>query len=136
MILYFDASAIVAMIAKEPEATRFGEIVERNDGRISSPVAIWEAVRAIARVRGVDLDEARTLVSDFVRATDLTIVPINAETGEMAIDAHREYGKGVHAAELNMGDCFAYACTKQHDAAILFKGNDFAETDLTDATLG
>lgn len=135
MKLFLDASAIVAMIAKEPEATRFGEILEWNPERISSPMAIWEAVRAIARVRGVDLDEAQTLVRDFVGATGMTIVPIDADTAEMAIDAHREYGKGVHAAELNMGDCFAYACTKQNDAKILFKGDDFSETDLKDATL-
>ena len=136
MILFLDASAIVAMIVKEPEARTFDEIVECNPGRISSPVAIWEAVRAVARARGVDLNEAHMLVMDFVRDIALTIVPIDANTGEMAIDAHRNYGKGVHAAELNMGDCFAYACTKQHDAMILFKGDDFAQTDLKDATLG
>lgn len=52
-----------------------------------------------------------------------------------AIDAHARYGKGVHPAALNMGDCFAYASTRRHADTILFKGEDFTLTDLKDATL-
>jgi ribonuclease VapC len=55
--------------------------------------------------------------------------------GDAALDAHGAYGKGRHAAALNMGDCFAYACAKTLRASILFKGEDFARTDLLDGTL-
>ena len=75
------------------------------------------------------------LVADFVRDAQLRIVPICAEEAELALDAHARFGKGIHAAALNMGDCFSYACTRRHNAIILFKGQDFAQTDLKDAML-
>ena len=48
----------------------------------------------------------------------------------MALDAFQRFGKGHHPASLNMGDCFAYACAKTNSARLLYKGNDFANTDL------
>ena len=135
MTVFLDASAMVAMIAKEPEARIFAGRIEWETERLTSPLAIWESVRAVARVRGVDFAEARMLVADFVRDAAIRLVDIDAAAGEAALDAHERYGKGRHKAELNMGDCFAYACTSRHDAAILFKGDDFIHTDLTDATL-
>ena len=49
---------------------------------------------------------------------------------EIATDAYAQYGKGRHPAALNMGDCFAYACAKANRASLLFKGDDFAKTDI------
>ena len=135
MTLFVDASAIVAMIAREPEAWHFSHRMDWETERLTSAVALWEAVRAVAGVRDVELAEARTLVADFVRDARLRIVPIAAEEAELALDAHQHCGKGVHSAALNMGDCFSYACTRRHDAIILFKGQDFAQTDLKDAML-
>ncbi len=135
MTLFVDASAIVAMIAREPEAKSFGALIDPYDDRITSPVAFWESVRAVARVRRVDIAEPRLLVTDFLVGAKLRMVPIDAAAGELAVDAHERYGKGIDPAGLNMGDCFAYAVAKQHDAAILFKGEDFIHTDLEDASL-
>lgn len=135
MTLFVDASAIVAMIAREPEAWHFSRRMDRETDRLTSAVALWEAVRAVVRVRGVDLSEARTLVADFVRDAQLRVVPIATEEADLALDAHQRFGKGIHPAALNMGDCFSYACTRRHDAIILFKGQDFAQTDLKDAML-
>ncbi len=83
----------------------------------------------------MDIAEARALVVDFLVGANLRLVPVDAVTGELAVDAHRRYGKGMSPAGLNMGDCFAYAITRQHQAEILFKGEDFVHTDLKDATL-
>ncbi|WP_275044680.1 type II toxin-antitoxin system VapC family toxin [Sphingomonas endophytica] len=130
-----DASAIVAMIAREPEAVPFAERLGHSDAKHTSPIAIWEAVRAVVRVRGVDLIEARDLVATFLRDAGVEVMPIGATHGELALDAYAAFGKGRHAAALNMGDCFAYARAKASRASILFKGNDFARTDLTDGTL-
>lgn len=135
MTIFIDASAIVAMIAREPEANRFAQYLAPEESRLTSPIALWEAVRGVANARGIEIDEARALVADFVRESALQLVPIDAEIGELALDAHQQYGKGVHEAWLNMGDCFAYACTKKHDAEIMFKGDDFIHTDLKDAML-
>jgi ribonuclease VapC len=126
---------MVAMIAKEPEALHFANRISWEEHRLTSPIAIWESVRAVARVRGVDLNEARMLVADFLRDASIRLVAIEAGDGDIALDAHQRYGKGVHAAALNMGDCFAYASAKRLNAPILFKGYDFIHTDLEDATL-
>lgn len=135
MTIFVDASAIVAMVAKEPEAGPFAQYLSVETDRITSPVALWESVRAVARARGVEIAEARGLVLDLLRDAAIRMVPIGFEEGELAIEAHERYGRGVHEADLNMGDCFAYACTRRHGAEIMFKGNDFIHTDLPDAML-
>lgn len=135
MTLFVDASAIVAMIAREPEAGSFAERLGYPDTSHTSPIALWEAVRAVERVRGVDVAEARALVDAFITDGAIRVMPIGAQEGRSALDAHDAYGKGRHPAALNMGDCFAYACAKTLGASILFKGEDFARTDLIDGTL-
>lgn len=135
MTIFIDASAIVAMIAREPEATSFDERLGWEQDRLTSALAIWEAVRAVARRRGIEFAEARLIVSDFITAMNIQTVTIGSEEAEGALDAHQRFGRGVHPADLNFGDCFAYACAKRHDAALLFKGDDFAQTDIRDATL-
>ena len=135
MTVFIDASAIVAMIAREPEATSFAEAIRGEAHLITSPLAIWEAARDVESARGVALAEARALVSDFVEAAGLQIVAVEPSDAERALDAHARFGKGVDPAGLNFGDCFAYAVARRADAALLFKGDDFAQTDIRDATL-
>lgn len=135
MTVFIDASAIVAMIAREPEAASFAEAMQGRSNRITSPLAIWEAARGVESARGVLLPEARALVSDFIEASALHVVSIAAEDAQSALDAHQRFGKGVHPARLNFGDCFAYAAARRHKAELLFKGDDFAQTDIRDATL-
>lgn len=135
MTIFVDASALVAMIAKEPEATSFAKFLHDEPHRITSPLAIWEAVRGVQNTRGVSLSEARNLVSDFLVAAGLEIVAIEPIDADLALDAHARFGKGIDPAALNFGDCFAYAVTRRSDAALLFKGDDFAQTDIRDATL-
>jgi ribonuclease VapC len=133
--VYIDASAMVAMIGREPEASSFGDRLKTEPDRLTSAIAVWETVRGVANSRGILLDEARGLVAEFLRAGGITLVPIGVEEADAALDAHSRFGKGVHEARLNMGDCFAYACTKLHADLILSKGEDFGHTDLKDAML-
>lgn len=135
MTLFVDASAIVAIIGREPEAWHFAHRMDWETDRLTSAVAVWEATRAVMRVRGVDISEARALVADFLHEAQLRIVSIGPDEANLAIDAYQRYGKGVHVAALNMGDCFSYACASKHDSPILFKGQDFVHTDLKDAML-
>lgn len=135
MTIFVDASAIVAMIAKEPEAGSFAEFLSNDPLRITSPLAVWEAVRGVQGARAVTLTEARGLVVDFVAAAGIQIVAVEPTDAELALDAHARFGKGINPAGLNFGDCFAYAVAQRHDAALLFKGDDFAQTDIKDATL-
>ena len=135
MTVFVDASAIVAIIAREPEADTFDKRLRWEEERLTSPTAMWEAVRAVAKARGVPFMEARQLVADFLAAYEFTVVAIGAAEGDLALAAHERFGKGIHPAELNFGDCFSYACAKLRDVPLLFKGEDFARTDIRDATL-
>ena len=130
MTIFVDASAIVAIMDGEPEADAFADAIERHDDRCYCALGAWEAMRAIARLRQTGVEEAATAVDSFVREAGLHIVPIGGTEAQLAIEAHRRYGKGRHPARLNMGDCFAYACAKTHDARLLYKGDDFSKTDL------
>lgn len=60
----------------------------------------------------------------------ITIVPVTEERATATARAYRRYGKGLHAAGLNFGDCFAYALAREHDCPLLFVGDDFARTDV------
>ena len=135
MKVFVDASAIVAMIAREPEAISFGEFLSGYDERLTGPTSVWEAVRGVESARDVSFAEARQLVADFLVEACMTIVAIGPNEAMMALDAHQCFGKGVHEAKLNFGDCFAYAVAKANGAKILFKGEDFIHTDLSDASL-
>jgi ribonuclease VapC len=62
---------------------------------------------------------------------DIEVMPLTDEVGRIALDAFDRYGKGRrHPAQLNMGDCFAYACAKFRGVPLLYKGSDFSRTDL------
>lgn len=131
---FVDASVIVAIVARESDweglATRLGLDPEP----ISSPIALWEATIALGRV-GQDrsFDEAEQLVQDFIRSFEIRTVPITPEIGALAIKASRRFGRGRHPAALNLGDCFAYACARAHGVPLLFKGEDFPQTDIEPA---
>jgi len=131
LTIFVDASAIVAIIAGEPEADDFADAIEGHDDRCYCAVGAWEAAHAVARVRKIDLMTAAAIIADFAHQTGLRLVPIDDAERSVAIDAAARYGKlSKHPARLNMGDCFAYACAKTNDAILLYKGNDFSQTDL------
>lgn len=74
---------------------------------------------------------ARRDVTFLLEAANIRVVPVDPDDAIRALDAFDRYGKGTgHPAGLNMGDCFAYAIAKRHNTLLLYKGNDFAQTDL------
>jgi ribonuclease VapC len=128
--MFVDASAIVAILAAEADGDEIAHKLKSAKRRVSSPLAIFEAVLAISRLIRVSVEEAEEIVSDLTRRNAITVVEITPEIGAGAIAAFAEFGKGRHKAKLNMGDCFAYACAKFHKVPILCKGNDFHHTDI------
>ncbi|MFS0773591.1 type II toxin-antitoxin system VapC family toxin [Sphingomonas sp. 1P08PE] len=131
MILFVDASAMVAIMTDEADAFPLEERFGAAHERLSSPVALWETARAIARKRKIALDLAFGEVKTFVADFDVRLVPLGEHEASAAILAQARYGKGTsHPAQLNMGDCFAYACAKTNDAHLLYKGDDFLHTDM------
>jgi ribonuclease VapC len=128
--VFADASAIIAVLAKENGYPIFRDKLNAARKVLVSPLAIYEASLGFARVLDVTLASSSAGVRDFVTDTQAQIIPIDDAIGEMALDAFRQYGKGRHQAALNMGDCFSYACAKAHRVPLLFKGNDFIHTDI------
>lgn len=132
--MFVDASAMVAILAGEPEAAAFTEALDRAETRITSPIAVFETVLGLTRLRHATVDEAEADVTEFLRLADIACVPITPQDTHSALLAFARYGKGRgHPAQLNLGDCFAYAVARSHDVALLFKGNDFSQTDVTPA---
>ena len=129
--MFVDASAIVAILSGEPEADALADVLDGAKSPITSPVAILEATLGICRKRHASVAEARRDVMKFLEIAGVRTVAINATAGDAALDAFDRYGKGRgHPAQLNLGDCFAYAVAKTHDTSILFKGDDFSKTDI------
>lgn len=127
-MIVVDASALVAILLDEPERPAFFDILGKSKV-VLSPVGYWEAAIKLEHQRGPrGVGELDTLLSDF----DIQIVPADAETSRTAVEAQRLFGKRA-LAKLNMGDCFAYALAKGLNAPLLFKGADFAHTDIRSA---
>jgi ribonuclease VapC len=128
--MFVDASAIVGILAREVDGPSLAAQVTQADRLFTSPLAIYEAVLGLARSRNMAIDDAQTAVSDFLTGSRAEIVSITEEVGRDAIRAFDRFGRGRHPARLNMGDCFAYACARSLAVPLLFKGDDFSQTDI------
>lgn len=130
MTAFVDASVLVAIVVQEPDHLDWLDRLQSTPDLITSPIAVWEAVRAVARVLHAPVPQVAEQLFILLDGLGIDVVPVGKAEGETAVIAHQRYGKGNHPARLNLGDCFAYACTKTNDAKLFYKGNDFAETDL------
>jgi ribonuclease VapC len=130
LTIFVDASALVAMAVREPEARALSARLDAHNDRLYCATGGWEAIMAIARIRSVSLEQADAALKELLYSLSIRIVTIGDAEERLAIIAAAHYGKGRHPARLNMGDCFAYACAKTNGAELLYKGNDFALTDL------
>ena len=134
MTTFIDASVIVAVLGDELDAYEQAARVRDAADPCTSPLAVWEAVVALARRNVCTFEQARRDVEELMEVGGIRYAPITEHEGRIAIQAFETYGKGTgHPAQLNMGDCFAYACAKANHAKLLYKGNDFTHTDLADA---
>lgn len=128
--MFVDASAWTAIILNEPEAEDFEARLLTSGSVLTSALSNWETVRAIMKVTRRDQARVEAIVAGYQLGAGARVVPIGEAEQRIALDAHARFGKGVHPARLNMGDCFSYACAKVHGAPLLYKGEDFALTDI------
>jgi ribonuclease VapC len=129
-VIFADASAMVSILAEEPDAEELVGRLDRAGDLVTSAIAIWETHAALCYSFGLTADSARARTAAMMRKFDLRLVAIDGPEADLAIAAYEKYGKGRHKAALNMGDCFAYACAKANGAKLLYKGGDFALTDV------
>jgi ribonuclease VapC len=129
--MFVDASAIVAILTREPDADALANRLELATQPITSAIAVFEAAASLCRKRHASIEEAQTDIADFLHTARVELVPIAADEASFALSAFSRYGKGRgHPAQLNMGDCFAYAVAKTHATTLLFKSDDFSKTDI------
>jgi ribonuclease VapC len=121
-----DASALLAILLREPERPRFRELIALAAEPVISPMNFVEAA-----IRADALGEEERLGLDrLLQISGIAIVQVTGEQAQLARDAYRKFGKGNHPARLNLGDCFAYALAKARNEPLLFKGDDFRLTDV------
>jgi ribonuclease VapC len=128
--MVIDTSALIAILFGEPEALSFTRAIADESRKLISAFnaletgIVVEARKGEAGGRELDL---------LLHRAQIEIVAMNADQAELARTAWRKYGKGNHPAGLNIGDCCAYALAKYSVEPLLFKGDDFSQTDIRTA---
>ncbi len=125
--MVIDTSAIIACLLGEPERTSLVAAMEADPVRLISVVGVVEASFVmLSRKRADGLADLQAFLDDG----EIERIPVDVRQAEAAVEAFRRFGKGRHPARLNIGDCFAYALAKTTGEPLLFKGADFARTDI------
>ena len=128
--MFVDTSAIVAILCGEDDAAEFARRLAAAERRFTSPVVRLEACMVLASRLDITPSQANALFDDFLEEANVSIAPINDKIGILAVACFESYGKGRHPARLNLGDCLSYACARAYRSPLLFKGEDFSQTDI------
>lgn len=132
-MIFVDTSAIVAMLAREPDGLLLADKLEQARERITAAHVILESAMRLSSLVDVAPSVADSRVTALLRDGAVDVVPITEDVAHVAVAAFERYGKGRGKARLNFGDCLSYACAKVHGARLLYKGDDFAHTDIAKA---
>jgi ribonuclease VapC len=130
---YIEPSAVLSILLEEPDARILSDRLAAAERREINVVGSMECVLGLGKsIRDYGL--AAALVERFMQEMRIDLVGVPADQFSYLARAAVRYGKGTgHPAQLNMGDLFSYAHCKRMGIPILFKGNDFSHTDLTEA---
>ena len=129
-----DSSAVVAIVEDEPAAAACAQAIEGAAVRRISAANFLEAAIVVDSRRN---PVASRRLDGLLAEADFVIEPVTAEQGRIAREAYRDYGRGSgHPAQLNFGDCFAYALARATGEPLLYVGDDFAHTDVRSALAG
>jgi ribonuclease VapC len=131
--MVIDSSALLAVLLGEPEAEQVAAAIESNTPRLLSAANLLEASIVIEARKG---DAGGRELDLLLYRGEIEVVAVDRNQAEAARTAWRRFGKGRHPAGLNYGDCFAYALAKIHRLPLLFRGDDFAQTDITAVPIG
>ncbi len=123
-----DTSALAAILFVETDAALYGDFLARHVG--SGVISASTLLECQIVVEGRLGPAGGALLSETVARAAIEVVPTGVHSVSIAITAWRRFGKGRHAAALNFGDCFSYALAKERGIPLLYKGRDFAQTDV------
>ena len=125
--MVIDRSALIAIIFDEPERLEFEQGIRLAANRLLGAATLVEtSIVVLSRRREAGL----AILNDLLIDMRIDTVPVSADHARLAVDAFRRFGKGRHAAGLNFGDCFSYALAHATGEPLLFKGDDFSQTDI------
>ncbi len=122
-----DTSALLAIVFDEPEADACAAALEAADRVLISAGTVAEALIVTGRRNVADV------LAQLIETLSLEIVNVTPASARRSAEAYARWGKGVHPASLNFGDCFAYEVAKQHGCPLLYVSKDFARTDIASA---
>lgn len=131
MSIAVDSSALAAVVFGEADGPALSSVLRAHAGTVMVSAATLLEARLVVQSRqgdaaSVDLDR-------LLRSIDAEVIAFDERQSALAFAAWRRFGKGQHAAALNFGDCISYALAKSHGIPLLYKGNDFAQTDVASA---
>jgi ribonuclease VapC len=127
--MIIDTSAVMTILLDEADAAQYVTVMIRAPSLIMSAGTYVEFGIIVRSRQGFDA----AAVDEALARWGVVIVPLSPTQARLAIEAFAAFGKGFHAARLNYGDCFAYALAKERGEPLLFKGSDFARTDIAAA---
>jgi len=126
-MIVIDTSALMAILQNESSAVECMNIIACNKERCISAGTMAEALIVSVR-RNMEPE-----MSELLEGLNLEIIPVTAEGARRASIAYQRWGKGIHPAKLNYGDCFSYALADEKKCPLLYVGNDFVQTDIISA---
>ncbi len=128
--MFVDTSAIVAILLDESDASVLSAKLESASRCLTSSAVRLETCMVLSSRRDVSPLRAQHYFEGLASQIGLLEIAIDERIGRLAVECFERYGKGRHPAQLNFGDCLSYACAKTHGARLLYKGEDFARTDV------
>lgn len=130
-LIFIDTSVVIAILVSEDDAVELSELMEAAQYRATSALVILEATMRLSTLLSLQPAQVSVILDAFLDRGQIEIVPIEAADRSFAVEAFARYGKGQrHPAQLNLADCLSYACAKRRGLRLLYKGGDFALTDL------
>ncbi len=122
-----DTSIIIAILMDEPDAIALTKVLSKTSPKFISAATLFETAIVIETRNGTAGGQK---LDELIQRAQIQVMPVTLEQTNAARQAYRTFGKGRHPASLNFGDCFSYALAKVTGHSLLFKGNDFNQTDI------
>jgi ribonuclease VapC len=126
-VIAIDTSALMAIVFGEPEGRPCMGVLDVESEVLISAGTLAEALIVAAR------RDAGQRMAQLIDGLGLSVIAVTEASARRMAEAYDRWGKGIHPARLNLGDCFAYEVAKEHGCPLLFIGNDFSRTDLESA---
>ncbi|MFD6318500.1 type II toxin-antitoxin system VapC family toxin [Methylorubrum thiocyanatum] len=123
-MIVVDTSALMAILLDETEADQCTDVLEAEEKVLISAGTMAEALIVALR------RNCKTEMEQLIESLGFEIISVTAATAQNVVQAYATWGKGIHPAALNFGDCFAYVLTKEKGCRLLYVGEDFSRTDL------